>query len=214
MKVPLQYPKIPSSADCPLKQCIAFDKLDGTNIHIVWKNDKAVTFGTRRDQFPLTESGEAEFCNAHPELGRIFDSNQIIMTNLSRMIRNDNRYYDADELVLFFELYGEGSFAGNHTAKIKTLYLIDAQINGRILTPKEFLADFWGFEANIPKVIYRGKYSGQFVEDVRNGKYRVNEGVICKGEVGGKVYSCKIKTNEYMEKLKGRFQKSWQDHWE
>jgi hypothetical protein len=29
----LHYPKIPSAAGCPGGKCVAFDKLDGTNLH-------------------------------------------------------------------------------------------------------------------------------------------------------------------------------------
>jgi hypothetical protein len=43
----LYYPKIPDSKDCPLEQCIAFEKYDGTNLHWTW-NGVWTGFGPRR----------------------------------------------------------------------------------------------------------------------------------------------------------------------
>ncbi|HJZ24217.1 MAG TPA: hypothetical protein VJ201_07205, partial [Candidatus Babeliales bacterium] len=63
-----------------------------------------------------------------------------------------------------------------------------------------FIKDFSQF--NIAKVVYKGKYNGQFINDVYEGKYQINEGVVCKGIVNGQVYMTKIKTNAYLKKLK------------
>src|SRR5271167_234256 len=75
MKVPLVYPKMPDSTGCMLKRCVAFEKLDGTNIHWCWnQKDKFYAFGTRRDRFPLTSLGEKEFKKAHPGLEDVVSS--------------------------------------------------------------------------------------------------------------------------------------------
>jgi hypothetical protein len=47
------------------------------------------------------------------------------------------------------------------------------------------------------------------------GKYRVDEGVICKGGSGGEdIWMVKIKTTAYMSKLQQAFADRWQDFWE
>src|SRR6185436_13232387 len=35
----LHYPKIPGSKDAPDGRCVAFEKLDGTNLHWCWDRD-------------------------------------------------------------------------------------------------------------------------------------------------------------------------------
>jgi hypothetical protein len=64
-------------------------------------------------------------------------------------------------------------------------------------------------------VVYRGKFTGKLCEDVRNGKYDVTEGVVCKGVRGGAdQWMVKIKTYAYMERLKAAFADRWEDFWE
>lgn len=231
MKIPLVYPKIPDGRNCPLKNCIAFEKLDGTNMHFIYKKGpfigyneetgeeeiierhESIGWGTRRDRFVSPK----EFIEAHPELKRLpeTDVDFFIILNDYHLPSID-KYKNSKEYILFMEYCGPESFAGKHKEAdtYKKLYLIDVQIDGRMLPPEEFLADFVGFENYMPKVIYKGKYTGQFVEDVRNGKYPVKEGVVCKGVVDGQVYMTKIKTNAYLEKLKIAFQDKWEDYWE
>ena len=69
MKIKLAYPKIPDTLNCPLKQCIVFEKIDGTNLHFVWTpQDSFHSFGTRRDRYPYNDAGFAQFNQAHPGL--------------------------------------------------------------------------------------------------------------------------------------------------
>ena len=54
-----------------------------------------------------------------------------------------------------------------------------------------------------------------FAENVREGNYNVNEGVICKGVLkDGQIWMAKIKTKAYMNKLKESFKDKWKDYWE
>ena len=67
----------------------------------------------------------------------------------------------------------------------------------------------------IARVVYKGKLTGKFIDDVRQGKYSVEEGVVCKGaSKAGKLWMFKIKTYSYMEKLKQAFQDDWESYWE
>ena len=65
----LHYPKIPGSRNAPDGRCIAFEKYDGTNLHWDWDRDFGWhAFGTRRDEFNLTEAGVAQFVRRHAHL--------------------------------------------------------------------------------------------------------------------------------------------------
>jgi hypothetical protein len=99
---------------------------------------------------------------------------------------------------VFAEFLGPNSFAGLHkNDDVKELRLFDvsAQPLGMI-GPKQFEADF----GHLPsaRVVYKGKLTGKFTEDVRLGKYGVSEGVVGKGGAGGAdVWMVKIKTYAY-----------------
>ena len=68
---------------------------------------------------------------------------------------------------------------------------------------------------HIPRIVFQGKFTGQFTEDVRRGRYGVAEGVVVKGGNGGDdVWMAKIKTIAYMEKLKQAFADGWEEYWE
>lgn len=218
MKIPLVYPKIPDTTGCQLKKCVVFEKLDGTNIHMTISQGRWKTFGTRRDSFSSEPViGEPAFVKAHPELKGILSCDVDFLIGLDEFINDSDKYKVAD-VILFFEYCGPKSFAGSHQQDdYKRLYLIDVQLNGKILPPEEFLEDFGpprNSEACMPKVIYKGKYFGQLVEDIRNGKYKVNEGAVIKGVVNGQTYMAKVKTNAYMERLKAQFKDNWKDYWE
>jgi hypothetical protein len=215
MKIKLAYPKIPDTLDCPLRQCVAFEKLDGTNIHIVYSKGQWVGFGTRRDRFPSTEQGAESFGQAHPELKGVLDADTDMLWELNKYLDGNPKYNEAKEVIIFFEYCGPNSFAGQHSPKDeKHLYLIDVQINDKILPPEEFLQDFDNFKSQMPKVIFKGKFTGQLFVDVRKNKYNLKEGVVVKGVVGDQVYMAKIKTEAYLERLKKEFKDNWKEYWE
>lgn len=214
-RIKLTYPKIPDSKNCPNTQCIAFEKYDGTNLHWVWNSElKWYAFGTRRDRFDLDEMGIKEFQKAHPGLEIAPDIFLIeIAPSLDKFFRENPDYYSA-EITVFTEFLGENSFAGQHkTEDKKQLILFDVEINTGIIPPQKFITDFRDFP--IAKVIYQGKITGKFIDDVRQGKYNLNEGVVCKGvNRDGSMWMAKIKTYNYMQKLQQVFQQNWLNYWE
>lgn len=191
MKTNLTYPKIPYGK-YQADKCIAFEKYDGTNLHWVWDNGWKA-FGTRRTQFSFDNNGYVEFCKEHPGLEEAYP---LFLSEL------------ADELaqkldspsICFTEFWGRNSFAGNHQPEDnKLLTLIDVQINNDLLLPEEFLKLF-GDLPQSARVVYQGKFTGQFTQDVRMGKYSVNEGVVCKGVLDGKLHMAKYKTEKYLNR--------------
>jgi RNA ligase len=212
MKIKLTYPKIPSALDCPLKQCIAFDKIDGTNVHMVWcKKDGFHGFGTRRDRFDCSDVGLVQFHQAHPGMDGLGPALHELQQSLSELL--DNQFAEAQQVILFAEFHGLHSFAGSHhPTEEKKLILLDAQVDGALLAPGQFIQLFQPF--GIPRVVYRGKFCGQLFMDVRNGKYGVEEGVVVKGVVSGQVHMAKIKTLQYLERLKQHHPDKWKNYWE
>jgi hypothetical protein len=213
-RISLAYPKIPGSKNSPSDRCIAFEKYDGTNLHWVWDRELGwYAFGTRRDRFDLDDVGVGEFNSAHPGME---DAPAIFRENfgdsLERVFRDNPTYADPD-IVVFTEYFGAESFAGSHEPGApKQLVLFDVQTGGGIIGPEQFVDDFGALK--IARSVYRGKLTGKFIHDVREGRYGVNEGVVCKGGAAECRWMVKIKTDDYMRRLKEAFQSQWGEYWE
>jgi hypothetical protein len=213
MKIKLAYPKIPDSLDCPLKQCVAFEKYDGTNIHFVWKPNMGwLDYGTRRDRFPLNNKGVAQFEAAHPELAGL-DQLWDRESKLEFYLWDNPKYNTVQEVIIFAEYLGPNSFAGQHIPKDeKQLIIFDVMVDGKLIPPEQFIEDFKDF--NIAKVVFQGKFSGQLFVDVRKNKFNLKEGAVVKGVVSNDVYMAKIKTEAYLERLKKEYKDNWKEYWE
>jgi hypothetical protein len=213
----LHYPKIPGSRNAPAGRCVAFEKYDGTNLHWEWDRDFGWhSFGPRRDEFNLTEEGIDRFARMHAHLREsveVFRS--TLAEGIEKVFREHPNYRGFRSLKVFTELLGPSSFAGLHKEdEPKELRLFDvwAEPFGMI-GAREFVTGFG--HLHTARVVYEGKLTGKFTEDVRLGKYGVNEGVVCKGGSGGAdVWMVKIKTYAYMERLKKAFADRWEEYWE
>lgn len=213
----LHYPKMPGSGEAPLERCVAFEKYDGTNLHWDWDRDFGWhAFGTRRDQFDLTPAGIAAFTAKHAHL---HEAPALFLNTLAApleaVLRENPDYAECAAVKAFTEFLGPNSFAGLHRAEDpKELRLFDVEREpGGFVGPWQFVQDFAAL--SIARVVYQGKLTGQFAEDVRRGKYGVAEGVVCKGGAGGDdVWRVKIKTYAYLAKLKAAFADRWEDYWE
>jgi hypothetical protein len=220
MKIKLAYPKIPDTLNCPLRQCVAFEKIDGTNLHFVWSpQDGFHSFGTRRDRYPYSDAGFTQFHQAHPGLDGLRDAFGYMSRGVSDGLDMEewltwvNPFPSAKEIILFTEFHGDNSFAGTHQPKdAKRCVLIDVQVDGIILPPDQLIKKFQGLFQ--PQVVFEGKFTGQLFMDVRKGKLPVKEGVVVKGMVNGQVYMAKIKTEAYLERLKKEFKGNWKEYWE
>jgi len=213
----LHYPKIPDTRGCPGGRCLAFEKYDGTNLYWAWDREFGWhRFGTRRDEFALSPVGIERFTQAHAHLREsveVFRS--CLADGIEKLLTDREAFRAFDRFKAFTEFFGPNSFAGLHKADDpKQLVLFDvwAEPFGMI-GPEQFVAEF-GHPASA-RVVYRGKLTGKFAEDVRQGKYGVQEGVVCKGGSGGdNLWMAKIKTYAYLDKLKAAFADRWEDFWE
>ncbi|MEG4390987.1 hypothetical protein [Microcoleus sp. BROC3] len=78
---------------------------------------------------------------------------------------------------MFAEFFGANSFAvRDKKDERKQLVLFDVETEGGMVVPDRFIQDFG--KLNMARVIYRGKLTGKFMDDLRKGKYGVDEGVV------------------------------------
>lgn len=213
----LHYPKIPGSRNAPAGRCVAFEKLDGTNLHWCWDRDFGWhAFGTRRDEFNLTPEGIEAFAGRHAHLAEAPEVFRATLADgLEAVFRESPEYGEVQGFKAFAEFLGPNSFAGFHKGDdLKELRLFDvAADQGGFVGPGMFVEDFGHLP--IPRIVYEGKLTGKFADDVRRGRYGVAEGVVCKGGTGGSdIWMVKIKTDAYLERLKRAFADRWEDYWE
>lgn len=200
----IEYPSILPSSRGPKQNCFAFDKLDGSNIRVKYTNKKGFAlFGSRTQLFD----------KGHPFLGEAVEIFQRDFENhLVDLI--EKNWPNEREVIAFLEFFGPKSFAGWHEKEDpKQLVLFDLLIghkNRKFLLPQEFVKLTSAHNLKTPRIIYEGNYTDQLVKDVREGKYDVFEGVICKGTTRtgafrGGVWMAKIKTLKYLDLLKNKF---------
>ena len=190
----------------------AFNKLDGSNIRVCWtqkdskkgNNNGFNKFGTRRQIIGPGDEQWGEAIN-------IFMNKYS--TGLDKIFRDNKQYRNAKKITTFLEFYGENSFAGWHDPKEKgnmNLTLFDVDVYQKsFVKPKDFVKQF--SHLGIPEIIFQGQYNKMLVDDVKNNVYGLKEGVVVKGIMLTKrkgienVWMVKIKTNEWLQKVKGIF---------
>ena len=180
------------------KHCIAFDKLDGSNLRFEWGHKRGwYKFGTRTTMIDRSSEqfgkGIDIFLNKYGE-------------DLDRIFRT--KYRKVESFVVFAEFLGENSFAGQHLEnEEKDVILFDVnQYKRGFINPNEFILNFG--HLHIPNIVYDGKYTNELISTIRNADLK--EGVIIKGEMKSKngsdeVWMVKIKTNEWLQKIKEKF---------
>ena len=188
----------------------AFDKLDGSNFRFEYDlkqsnknlNNGFNIFGTRKQIIGPGDEQWGEgieiFMNKYSE-------------ELDRIFRTDKYYRHAKKITCYAEFYGEKSFAGYHDPIEKgnmNLTLLDVDVYQKgFLKPKDFIKQFQ--KLGIPDIIFEGEYNKELVENVKNNIYNLKEGVVVKGIRLTKrknienVWMVKIKTNEWLRKIKG-----------
>ncbi len=175
---------------------------DGSNLRFEYsKKLKSFTkFGTRHCLFDESD----------PQFGPAI---QLFMNKYSedliKIIQDSKQYRNADYVTAFCEFFGPNSFAGQHDPNdVKDLILFDIQVHKKgLLGPREFLDSFG--HLSIPIIVYEGILNDSFINDVKENKFNLNEGVVCKGGSGHERWSRKIKTLDYLNRLKNRFGDEW-----
>lgn len=170
----------------------AFDKLDGSNIRAEWNFKRGFyKFGSRHQ---LIDESDKQLGKA---ISLITEKYGISLTTVFK----EQGWKDA---LCFFEFYGASSFAGMHAENDQhTITLIDVNpLRHGILAPQQFIKLFGSLD--IPKVLFGGHVTPEFVQQVRNGTLEgiTSEGCVCKGFEDKKTVMFKIKSQLWLQKLK------------
>jgi hypothetical protein len=190
--------------------CIAFRKYDGSQIRCEWHKKKGWhKWATRGHLFDKTDV----------TFGCAIDAFSSQADLVAKAIVDN--YPKVESAVAFMEFVGPHSFAGIHDPAVlkvehndpKELVLFDVNIHKRgLVSPENFVKHFG--HTRSAEVLYQGKLTDDFIKDVREGKFPVDEGVVCKGGEGHKIWLCKIKTWEYLKQIQKFFGSSYGQYWE
>ena len=188
-----QYPSIPGWKRMPMgTQVLAFDKLDGSNIRFESSKKRGwYKFGTKTQLIDVS----------HEQFG---ESINLFMDKYAESVSKIcyDEFNVKDRIVAYAEFLGPNSFAGNHVkSDKKDVVLIDVDIFKKgFIQPRQFIKLFDSLD--IPKIIFDGKLNKQFVDDVKQNKFGLTEGVIIKATEKVKIPVAKIKTNDWLFRLK------------
>lgn len=202
-----EYPSIQGPNKAPQLPCIGFYKYDGSNTRFEWQKKRGwCKFGTRHQMFDST----------HPVFGSAVEIfNETIAPKIDPIFKDEFR--NVESVIVFCEFLGPNSFAGTHVeSDKKELKLFDVNVHKKgILSPSDFVKLFGHLDISA-QVVYHGNFNASLIQAVRKNQLetRLNEGIVCKGGSGHKLWMAKIKTEEYIERLKNKFQDKWQEYGE
>lgn len=199
------YREIPGPRRSPIAPCIAFYKYDGSNIRAEWTPKNGWSkFGSRR----VLIDGNSEHLG---KAVRLFK--EKYGDDLVSIFKKDKMFRGVKLVTVFFEFYGDKSFAGWHEEEDdnKTVTLFDVNVHKRgLMLPRDFVRTFGHLD--VAKVIYDGNFNKQFISDVRDGKIVDGEGVVAKGLLPGKkptahnIWMAKVKTDWWFQELRRRIE--------
>jgi hypothetical protein len=204
----IQYNSIPHLKQCKLigKPIHSFYKYDGSNLRFEWQPKRGFfKFGSRTQ---LIDSKTEIF-------GESIEKFQDTMAQ-DIIDRLENHYSkkvfkNFEKIVVFCEFFGENSFAGTHFEDDeKFLKMFDVHLFKKgFIPPQDFIKIFDRFD-NAAELVYQGNLNASYIEEVRkNVSGKLDEGVICKGVVDGQVHMVKVKTQDWLDRIKANF-----DDWE
>jgi hypothetical protein len=180
---------------------VAFDKLDGSNMRIEYSHKRGFyKFGTRN--MMINEKTEY-FGFAVPLFLKKYE-------NSLTKIFSSREYRNILSFVCFAELCGKKSAFGLHEFGNDefdiTLFDINQYKKG-LMPPKQFIKDFES--VGIARVVYEGNLNKEFVKRVKKNEFNLTEGVVCKGLIKTRkgvpqLYYCKIKTDDWFERLRNK----------
>lgn len=188
------YPSIRHATSPDSRLFYAFDKTDGSCIRAEWNRKQGLyKFGSRTHL--IDES--------YPLLGESISLVREIFPPLERAL-SDRRHKQA---ILFFEFFGENSFAGSHKEEPHRVVLIDAAIDKRGLIDPGILVSLGDL---VPCPTFLGKCSitEELLWAIYHGSYPsmpggiTFEGVVFKLGQSERRVMFKKKTEQWLLKLR------------
>lgn len=194
----------------------AFNKLDGQNFGAKYspKLKEFVGFTSRKCNVDETSEmfGKAViYFKEH--------YSEVLKPIIEENSKKNGVFKGIEEIMFFFEWYGENSFAGFHDENDELkLALIDVFLKKKgFIEPKTFYNLFYNKEKIlVPEVIFRGKLTDEFINSINNNDYtkdecqypNVKEGVVIKRSTqmkGQRLPMAKTKTKWWLNKLHDKF---------
>ena len=200
----IQYSSIPHLKDAKIlnQKVYSFYKYDGSNLRFEWQPKKGFCkFGSRTQM--IDEKTEI-FGKAIPLFQETMSKEVIerITDFYGKKVMNS-----CERVVVFAEFFGKNSFAGNHEeSDEKQLKIFDINMYKKgILPPQEFIKIFNDYE-NSAELLYYGNLNQEYISSVNlNIDNKLEEGVICKSIIKNQVHMTKVKTHQWIDRLKGKF---------
>jgi len=170
-----------------------WDKLDGSNIRVEW---------TRKN-------GLAKFGSRH----QLIDNSHLLRESIVLIKEYENdlnvifKRMRVPKITMFWEFFGERSFAGNHFEEPHKVVLLDVFVYKQGCMQSNNFYKMFNSIIPIPNLLHHGYVRSDLEQAIRkNEMFDITfEGVVCKGAVKknmGFPRMFKIKTNAWLEKLK------------
>lgn len=190
------YPSIPQSIGTKFREmpnAYVFDKLDGSSMRSEW---------TKKRGWYKHGKRQGLIDDSNPHLSRVpvlFD--EQLHDALERLAR-DRRW---QHLIVFYEFWGERSFAGRHyDGDDYHLTVFDAAVDKKgILGPEDFRSYFEDV-VETPLCLGRFNWTRGFVQEVYEGNIPniTFEGVVGKLGTRHDIIRAKAKTKAWLDKVK------------
>ena len=194
----------------------AFNKLDGQNF--------GVKYNARTKEFTDFTSRKCNVDENHEQFGgavKYFKTNyeQVLKDIVKENSGKKGLFNGVDEIMFFFEWYGERSFAGFHQDgdELK-LSLIDIFLKKKgYIEPKPYYDIFCNRDdISTPELIYKGKLTQEFINSINANDWteegceypNVKEGVVIRRSTlmkGQRMPKVKTKTKWWLTELHKRY---------
>lgn len=182
----------------------AFDKLDGSNFRAEWDRKLSKKthfthgfgkFGTRTEMIRNSR---------HPFIEAVDIFKEKYAEQLDELFSKSETFRNIDRVTVFGEFFGENSFSGFHDWNEKhDVRIFDVFLYKKgYLAPSTFIKTFENIDSCRP--IFSGIFNESFIRNIEESK-ELKEGVVCKGSMNKEVFMFKIKTFEWLNKVKEKY---------
>jgi len=186
------------------KHVFGFDKIDGSNFRAEWdrklskKSNLAgfAKFGTRRESIHKN--------SPFFEGVKIFD--EKFSTELDEIFRTEKEFRGVDRITVYGEFFGPNSFTGIHKwDEPHDVYLYDVFLFKKGFLPPAVFRDLFEPDFDCALQFMQGIFSEEMLRQVEENDipgHKLDEGIVFKGMEEGKVFMFKVKTHEWLNKVK------------
>ena len=182
-----------------------FRKFDGSNFCAEWnkKLSKKSRFTNGFGKFGTRTQMIKNANNPFEEAIGIFENKYA--EKLDKIFNEEKIFRGIDTITVYGEFFGEHSFAGQHDWKEPhDLVIFDMFLYKKdFLKPGDFIDLF--VHLGIPRVIYKGILTEDIIDLVKRNAFGLEEGLVFKGVIDNKVFMTKLKTNEWIQKVRALY---------